>query len=295
MSNKKHISEKAGRYITQSGVIAFKRIYVDIMGDIPGALWLSQLAYWQPRTKRDDGYIYKKYTEWENETGLTQYQVNRCAKKAEKMGIVARKLALANGAPTLHYKINYSALSDLINLIIEKLDNQETSQSDYEETSQSDYEETSLSLTETTQRLPETTSPSSANPPAGIAWAIAGDRAVTPRDLQAEGKTIDSQLANWNDDLYKIIAKTFATAFDILPPAAPKNKKDKSPFYWAWREGIDKLKAVGSNELLKDIAQIGREFDGGFTVTNPGSIANILYERVNKAPENFTGGVRIKT
>ena len=119
----RHVSEQASKYITENGVIAFKRVYVDIMGDTTGALWLSQLAYWQPRAKRGDGYIYKSYVEWKEETGLSQYQVSKSADKAVELGIVEKKLARANGAPTLHYKINYKALSEVINSIIEKLHN----------------------------------------------------------------------------------------------------------------------------------------------------------------------------
>ena len=148
-----HVSEKASRYFVEKDqVIAFKRMYVDVMGDIVGALWLSQLAYWQPKAKRTDGFVYKSYDEWEKETGLSKYQIKRSADKAEDMGIVEVKLKRANGAPTLHYRINHPKLNATINSIIKFLDNQETVKSDSEVSRKSDSEETGKSLTENTHK-----------------------------------------------------------------------------------------------------------------------------------------------
>ena len=80
---RKHISDKAGKYLVERDrVIAFKRIYMDVMGDAEGALWLSQLAYWSPLAKRNDGYVYKPYEEWERETGLSKRQVKRVSDTA---------------------------------------------------------------------------------------------------------------------------------------------------------------------------------------------------------------------
>ena len=65
-----------------SKTIAYKKVYSDIMGDVPGGVWLSQVVYW---SQRSTGYFYKSKTEWEEETGLTERQTRRIEKIAEKL------------------------------------------------------------------------------------------------------------------------------------------------------------------------------------------------------------------
>lgn len=145
--NKKQLVQLIKSISGQSNLITVPRIFIDIAGDLNTAVLLSQIVYWSDKSKREDGWFYKSYPEWEDEIGLTQFQVKRSSDKLGKMGLLEVRLKRANKAPTLHYKLDFLLLT---NLIIKKLNNQESEVSDYKETQQSDYKETSQTLTETT-------------------------------------------------------------------------------------------------------------------------------------------------
>ena len=89
----------------QSKPIAFIPQLVEILGDIPTALYYQQLLYWSDKGGRDDGWIYKSMKEIEYETTLSRKQQERARKNLEKSGIIKTKLMKADGAPTLHFQI----------------------------------------------------------------------------------------------------------------------------------------------------------------------------------------------
>ena len=142
-------NEKINRIIRslsgRGNTIVFPTIYIKITGEMNAALLLNQIVYWSDRTKRKDGYFYKSYKDWKEETTFTQYQVKRASTKLEDMGFISTKLARANNAPTVHYKAN---MDDITEAIIRSIHDEETSQSHYEKTSQSHYKETSQTLTD---------------------------------------------------------------------------------------------------------------------------------------------------
>lgn len=158
MTNQRHITDLIKSLAGQANIIAVPRTFIRLMeGDLSAAVLLSQILYWSDRSKRSDGWFYKTYKEWEEETGLSQYQVQRISDKLKSDGILATTLKRANGAPTLHYRLDFDTLTTTI---IDFLDNQnfdnglnKIQQSDYEETQQSDYQETSQSLTDTTAKI----------------------------------------------------------------------------------------------------------------------------------------------
>ena len=99
------------------------------------------MIYWSDRTSRKDGYFYKSYNEWYEELHLTEYQVRRATKKLKSFGFVDTALKKANGAPTLHYKVDTKEVSEWI---LKKLQNGNL------RNSRMDSEETQESLTEIT-------------------------------------------------------------------------------------------------------------------------------------------------
>jgi len=135
----------------QENMVSIPKLYIQMFGgDIDIAILLSQVVYWSDKSKRTDGYFYKTYSEWENEIGLSEYKIKKAVKQLKESEIIETKLKRANGSPTIHYKLN---MSNLQNLIIKFLDNQETSESESIKISESESEETSESLTETTQKI----------------------------------------------------------------------------------------------------------------------------------------------
>jgi hypothetical protein len=61
--------------------IAFQRPFVELTGSVTAALFLSQAYYWSSRTTLQDGWFYKTREEWEEETGLTRYELETSTNK----------------------------------------------------------------------------------------------------------------------------------------------------------------------------------------------------------------------
>lgn len=103
--------------------IDFKKIYVDIAGDLIAGLMLSQIIFWYLPDKygnskmrvKKDGYdwIAKSNSEWYDEIRITEWQAPRALNILEEKGIIEKKLYKFNGAPTIHIRLiqeNFMAL-----------------------------------------------------------------------------------------------------------------------------------------------------------------------------------------
>ena len=143
MSNRDYISSIITQFSGQNNIIPIPTIYIRITEDYPSAALLNQMIYWSDRTSRKDGYFYKSYNEWYEELHLTEYQVRRATKKLKSFGFVDTALKKANGAPTLHYKVDTKEVSEWI---LKKLKNGNL------RNSRMDSEETQESLTEITTK-----------------------------------------------------------------------------------------------------------------------------------------------
>ncbi|MGK8937151.1 conserved phage C-terminal domain-containing protein [Staphylococcus epidermidis] len=149
MNNRDYISSIITQFSGQNNIIPIPTIYIRITEDYPSAALLNQMIYWSDRTSRKDGYFYKSYNEWYEELHLTEYQVRRATKKLKSFGFVDTALKKANGAPTLHYKVDTKEVSEWI---LKKLKNGNlrNSRMDSEETQESLTEITTKTTTETT-------------------------------------------------------------------------------------------------------------------------------------------------
>lgn len=73
--------------------IAYHRIFVDVAGSVPGAVFLSQLLYWSNRTRQDrEGWFWKTNGEWADETGLTRKQIEAARNRLSEAGVVEVKV-----------------------------------------------------------------------------------------------------------------------------------------------------------------------------------------------------------
>jgi hypothetical protein len=129
----------------QANVITAPRIYVEILGSIEGAVFLSQLIYWSDRTKDPDGWFAKSYLEWQAEIALSKFQVARWSKLFVDQGFLETKLAKWRGAPTVYYRLS---ISTFWKWIVKFLDNplSRNFTMDCQETSQS-YTKTTTEIT----------------------------------------------------------------------------------------------------------------------------------------------------
>ena len=148
--SQRSIVELIKRISGQANILTIPRPYIDLTGgDIEAALFLSQCVYWSDKGGNAAGF-WKSANEWHAEIGLTYYKLKRATAVCAKW--VSTRLKRANGAPTIHYKVDLEVLADDLTAILEKSDFQETSKSDFQETLKSDIQETSKSLTETTHK-----------------------------------------------------------------------------------------------------------------------------------------------
>lgn len=93
------------------------REFTEITGCVEAAIILSQLLYWHDKTKNPQGWIYKSYKDWEEETGLKKSKVIKARKILEDgLEIVESTRSMVGGAPTLHYRVKVDMLVDLINI-----------------------------------------------------------------------------------------------------------------------------------------------------------------------------------
>jgi len=89
--------------------IAFHPIFAKISGSATSGLFLSQLYYWHDKGHDPDGWIYKTYEEWREETCLSRSEIDRARKSLKKLGIIEEAKV---GIPCkIHYRLNLKALT----------------------------------------------------------------------------------------------------------------------------------------------------------------------------------------
>jgi DnaD/phage-associated family protein len=114
MGNHETIKYLIAGFSGQDNIISAPKLYVRYTGDITSAILLNQIVFFSDKSKRTDGFFYKSYKEWEEESCLSERQVRYAAKKLKDMGIIDTKLMKANGAPTVHYKLLFDKFAESI-------------------------------------------------------------------------------------------------------------------------------------------------------------------------------------
>jgi hypothetical protein len=90
------------------------QIYITITGDPLRGLFLDRIVWWSDKGDREDGFFWKKASEWKTESGLSYAQVTRLGKELENAGFISLMKTNANGAPTIHYRANMTFILDQI-------------------------------------------------------------------------------------------------------------------------------------------------------------------------------------
>ncbi|WP_255262301.1 replication protein [Bacillus wiedmannii] len=114
MSNYQVIRSLISQISGQENIVVVPKLFVKLTGDLTTAILLNQIVFYSDKSKRTDGFFYKTYKEWEEEICLTERQVRYSTKKLVSSGYVETALKKANGAPTVHYKLNFDKLLDSI-------------------------------------------------------------------------------------------------------------------------------------------------------------------------------------
>jgi hypothetical protein len=102
---RRHVFTLVARMGGSENVIAVNRTLCQFMGGLEGGVFLAQMLHWCDKGSNPQGWIYKTYAEWEEETFLSKYQVNQAAKKCIERGFLETTVRKARGNPTVHYRL----------------------------------------------------------------------------------------------------------------------------------------------------------------------------------------------
>jgi hypothetical protein len=107
--------------------IDFKKVYVDIAGDVLAGLLLSQLVYWHLPSKKGenrltierDGFFWlaKSREDWWEELRMTPREVDRGLKLLRAAGVIETNIWHFHGKQTVHIRIVPLVFMDAINSV----------------------------------------------------------------------------------------------------------------------------------------------------------------------------------
>lgn len=135
MSDNEQVGYLIKQFNGKRNNVIIPMVYIKMLGDLNAAAVLAQIIYWTE--KKDEGWFYKSYPEWEAETGLSQYQIKRAVDgdkrtkaKAEKskknpratlrdLGIKTDLRRAENGKTCLHYTIDFNVFVPILEVFIE--------------------------------------------------------------------------------------------------------------------------------------------------------------------------------
>jgi hypothetical protein len=157
---------------TTHDTIDFKRIYVDMAGDILAGLALSEIMYWHLPNKegasrmrvkkKGHEWIACPRSDWWNRTRMSPRQVDGALRKLVDAGIILKKAFVFNGAPTTHVRVNYKGFFTLWNSLINSpLENpyitKEANEGAFNQTVKSNLPNGEMEITDSVKTITETT------------------------------------------------------------------------------------------------------------------------------------------
>lgn len=108
--------------------IAYHRIFARMTGSVTAGVMLSQAFYWSklPTVQKRGGWFYKSATEWEEETCLSAQEQRTARKRLSAFDWWQEDKRKANGAPTIHYRINLSVFTDELAKLAQQMESPES-------------------------------------------------------------------------------------------------------------------------------------------------------------------------
>jgi hypothetical protein len=101
-------------------MIVVRKSMIDICdGDFNSAMMISHLIYWHEKFNDMDRWIKISYQEWYDQCRLTERKLKNALKNLKKIGFVEIKVKKFNKAPCLHFKVDFTLLTDALNKYIE--------------------------------------------------------------------------------------------------------------------------------------------------------------------------------
>ena len=179
--------------------IAFQRVFVKLTDSINAALMLSQAVYWSSRTDDPAGWFWKTQGQWEDETGLTRREQDGARKILDGDGLGFLLEEKRGIPPKIYYRVDLERVNENLERHMHqsaKLDAPSVHESTTltapkrqhvcTKTPTRMHQNANLLITETTQRLSETTEekrPAEQRPPVEQNYDVSAD----PGDVVPEG------------------------------------------------------------------------------------------------------------
>jgi hypothetical protein len=102
------------RLVGNANIISNNVLFIDFTGSHEKAQLLTQMWYWAGKTKDRQGWFYKTYKEWHEETRIPEHSVRRFVKAFCDQGFLFVKFAKVGKAPVLHYRLDKDILIGLL-------------------------------------------------------------------------------------------------------------------------------------------------------------------------------------
>lgn len=111
MATRAEIFQLVASFSGQANVVTIPVAFIEITGDMQLGALLAQAVYWTDKLPPDrHGWFYKSSDEWQREIHVTDYAV----RKFKQLPYILTEKRKANGAPTLHWKVDTNLLTDTI-------------------------------------------------------------------------------------------------------------------------------------------------------------------------------------
>lgn len=97
----------------QRRILTVPRPLAGFMGSLEGGLFLSQLLYWSDRSTAPgsrQGWFYKSFPDWEDETMLSEYKVRKYTGICRERGFLEVDVRPVNGIAVTHYRLHLGRL-----------------------------------------------------------------------------------------------------------------------------------------------------------------------------------------
>jgi hypothetical protein len=101
----------------------------DIAANLEGALILSQLIFWTPKSRDPEGWIYKTVADWQAATEMSKSQVRTAVESIKAVGVETRMRGVRHpdtqqviGKAQLHYRIDWEVFYPLLQSAIDTRD-----------------------------------------------------------------------------------------------------------------------------------------------------------------------------
>ena len=103
----------------QSNVVTVPKLYIQLTGSYNLALVLNQCVYWSNKSSLAEGWFYKKYQEWLEETHLSERTLRRCFEKLSTKGLLKTKTKMVKGLNTMHFQPDIDKIIELISYMLD--------------------------------------------------------------------------------------------------------------------------------------------------------------------------------